>query len=330
MPMGQIPLIDISPLYSRACDRSGDSTDRKLAAQLGQAFHHTGFVGVTGHQIPRSLIVDMRAQLTALFALPMQEKMALQVRQGNYRGYIPLGFFSPNAGKQKADQYEGYKLHFETDVDDPIINNCDLYGPNVWPSSLTTLRETTLRYWGFCDELTLNLLGLLAEHLNMPSHYFTASFNQPLSNMTLLRYPPIESNDDSFGIHPHKDTDALTILAPDPIGGLFLRPTGSAQWIDAQVPDDALLVNVGDMLETWSSGYFMSTPHKVINHTGRERLSFPYFAVPRFDVMVEPLLPVNKDVQFPRALAGDISREIWHSNWPDAAPIDKQYDPYTH
>ncbi len=147
--------------------------------------------------------------------------------------------------------------------------------------------------------------------------------------MTLLHYPPQASDQDAFGIHPHKDTDALTILAPDPVGGLFVRGKNSDDWLKADAPEDALIVNIGDILEVWSGGHFVSTPHKVVNATGEARYSFPYFAVPRFDVRVAPLCgrqPGFDRVELP---VGKVTREIWQSNWPDAAAIDECYDPAT-
>jgi isopenicillin N synthase-like dioxygenase len=95
------------------------------------------------------------------------------------------------------------------------------------------------------------------------------------------------------------------------------------------VPDDTLLVNTGDMLETWSDGYFQSLPHKVVNSNRQQRFRFLFFAVPRHVVTVEPLVAVQQDRKFSSANAGEKSREIWHSIWPGAAPVEKQYDPYT-
>ncbi|MFT5573832.1 MAG: isopenicillin N synthase-like dioxygenase [Cryomorphaceae bacterium] len=322
--MSQLPLIDISGLFAQ-----DPVNKRRLAKQLSTVFNEIGFVGIQGHGMPSSLIAMMRDQVMSFFALPMQSKLALQVQQRNYRGYIPLSFFTPNASKQEADHYEGYKLHFEVDERDDICQQSDLYGPNRWPAELPSLKNTVLTYWRHCDQLTRCLLEALAIDLELPASILDSSFEKPLNNMTLLHYPPSDSNTDGFGIHPHKDTDVLTILAPDEVGGLWLRPRHSKHWIDARVPADTLLVNVGDMLETWSGGYFQSTPHKVINSSGQERFSFPYFAVPRHDVMIEPLVATQQDRKFSSATAGEISRKIWHSNWPDAAPIEKQYDPYT-
>ncbi|HAQ48291.1 MAG TPA: hypothetical protein DCR37_04490 [Glaciecola sp.] len=56
------------------------------------------------------------------------------------------------------------------------------------------------------------------------------------------------------------------------------------------MPADTLLVNVGDMLETWLWGYFQLTPFNMIKNSGQQRFNFPFFAVPRHDVMIDPLV----------------------------------------
>ncbi len=82
------------------------------------------------------------------------------------------------------------------------------------------------------------------------------------------------------------------------------------------------------MLETWTAGYFVSTPHKVVNMTGKDRYSFPYFSVPRHDVKIKPLLKHDQGEAFLDSTAGEISTQIWRSNWPDASAIDQKLDPY--
>ena len=332
--MNNIPIIDISNLDHR------DRSIRKIAInQLCTAFHDIGFVAIQGHGISLSMLNKMREQAIELFNRPLQQKLSLQVQQHNYRGYIPIGFFTPNGAEDKsADQYEAYKLHYEVAPDDPIRDHCSLYGPNKWPIESAQLQETVMAYWRECDRLIQLLLRAIADYFSVDQKFFEDAFDLSLSNMTLLHYPPAKGVDDSFGIHPHKDTDVLTILAPDPVGGLYVRSRGSQEWIAALAPDDALIVNVGDMLEIWSGGYFVSTPHKVVNPQGAHRYSFPYFAVPRYDVVIESFgfdetltdkSSNNTHLEQRSMHCGNVSAKIWQSNWPDAESIDECYDPYT-
>ena len=113
---------------------------------------------------------------------------------------------------------------------------------------------------------------------------------------------------------------------PDKVGGLMVKKRGSQQWLEVDAPDDALVVNIGDLLELWSGGYFVSTPHKVINKSGAERYSFPYFVVPRFDTVVEPVRDTQAGFERPSIHVGDVSREVWRSNWPDVVNADSTFD----
>ena len=144
--------------------------------------------------------------------------------------------------------------------------------------------------------------------------------------MTLLHYPS-RKGADSIGIHPHKDTDALTILAADPVGGLQIRPRNRERWIDVTPPEGTFVVNIGDLLEIWSGGYFTSTPHKVDNVSGAERYSFPYFCVPRYDTIVRPLRKPQPGFDRTGIHVGDASRQVWLTNWPDAEAISVSFDP---
>jgi isopenicillin N synthase-like dioxygenase len=311
--MRNIPLIDLG-------NRSS------VAGQVEKACHNIGFMYVAGHGISTASIEQVRTAVIAYFSLPLEQKLRDRITRDNYRGYIPTGFFTANSGDGSADNYEGYKLHYEVSSDDPIRESCELYGPNKWPVQPHRFAEYLLAYWQECDRIANILLGAMAEILGVARDDFLQCFESPLTNMTLLHYPPQEQDASGFGIHPHKDTDALTILAQDPVGGLLVKCRESDEWIDAIAPGDALIVNIGDLMELWSGGYFVSTPHKVVNSSGAERYSFPYFAVPRFDTVVEPLRSPQPGFDRSNVHVGNVSKEVWRTNWPDVVSDKPHFD----
>ena len=204
-----------------------------------------------------------------------------------------------------------------------------MYGPNRWPSEPAHFKDTLLSYWQACDRVSHRLLGLVAQIMGVDEHRFLSMFNSPLTNMTLLHYPstPAKPPEEvGYGIHPHKDTDALTLLFPDPVGGLWLRPREQDNWLEVVAGEDTLIVNIGDLLELWSGGYFVSTPHKVVNQSGQERYSFPFFTVPRHDVSVAPLITPQAGFNREPVPVGSVSREVWRTNWPDTQPGDQNFD----
>ena len=281
---------------------------------------------VIGHGIAQDVIDNARAAVIEYFGQPLETKTRDRITRDNYRGYIPLGFFSPNVGGGASDQYEGYKLHCEIAADDPVCEECELYGPNKWPQRPALFRERLQQYWQECDQVAAVLLEAFAAILGTPPRRLLQAFDKPLTNMTLLHYPPKSPDGDGVGIHPHKDTDALTILAHDPVGGLMVRPRNADEWIHADSPKDALTVNIGDLMELWSGGYFVSTPHKVVNTSGAERYSFPYFAVPRYDTIVAPLRSPEAGFDRNPIHVADASREVWRTNWPDTTPDSARLD----
>ena len=312
-----VPAIDVSSLMG------GGAGDPTVHEQIRSAAQDVGFFGVTGHGISTELIAKMRNMTVELFSVSEEEKHRQAILRDNYRGFIPLGFFTPNRDDgAPADRYEGFKLHYEVAADDPICAESAIYGPNRWAEHPADMSEVIRSYWEECDRVAMALLGAFEQGLDLPAGEMTKRFTHPVTNMTLLHYPPSTPDEDVHGIHPHKDTNVLTLLYPDPVGGLFVR-TRSGDWIEATIPSDALLVNTGDMMEVWSGGRFISTPHKVVNTTGQERYSFPWFLVPSHDEIIEPL--VSPQPGFSRSEGVEVgpwSLEVWRTNWPDAEPSD--------
>jgi isopenicillin N synthase-like dioxygenase len=305
-----------------------DARSVTFATELRSACEQIGFVSVIGHDIAVELFERVRSSVRALFALDDAVKVHNQITPTSYRGFIPLGFFTPNrsgAGRDEGDQYEGYKLHWECPNDHRVLDECALYGPNAWPEQLPELRTVIGEYWDACEAAAARMLDAFAEGLSVSPQQFAAWHEAPLTNMTLLHYPAQPPASDVTGIHPHKDTNVITLLHPDPVGGLEVRGR-SGEWIEVDAPSDALVVNVGEMLELWSGGRFVATPHRVVNRSGRPRFSFPFFVVPNHAVTVEPLVPCVEGYDKPPMPVGALSAEVWRTNWPDEQPSSAGHD----
>ena len=312
-----LPIIDIAPLRVGTADPNYNKASSELFAALSEI----GFAIVVGHGVDPEITTEMRAAVKKVFDTPRETLQRNMVVKGNYRGFVPLGYFTPNSGKGKADQYEAWKLHYETDANDPIRQQCDLYGPNIWPAIDADVRTPIMNYWHALDAVSETLIIALCEQLGVDPNILLSCMTMPLTNMTLLNYPPVEPQADTWGIHPHKDFNLLTLLAHDPIGGLEVRKRND-EWINAQCPEYGMVLNVGDMLELWSGGRLLSTPHRVFNKSGKPRQSFPYFSKPRWDVVVQPLVEPLAEFDRVPLHVGTSAADIWYSNWPDTSSTD--------
>lgn len=320
MPLMSIPAIDMSRFHV-----AGRKARQRLTAALAHACRDTGFFYITGHRVEHCIIMAMREMTIELFRLPMEEKRALCAQPGDYRGYIPFAAFGNNTSNVEADGYEGFKLHREVALDDPIREACDLYGPNRWPTQIPGFRRAVLEYWHAMDALSEELLRLFALALGFEESRLLSCFDEPLTNMTLLHYPRIDGRGAGSGIHPHRDIDAFTILHPGNVPGLEVM-TRDRRWIEVAAMEDALVVNVGNMMELWSGGRFVSTPHRVTSPSCPERYSFPYFAIPRHDVLIEPLLPRVKGFDRAPVETGFLVRELYRTNWKSVAQTNPWVD----
>ena len=67
-----------------------------------------------------------------------------------------------------------------------------------------------------------------------------------------------------------------------------MRERQTGEWIDAPPLPGTFVINVGDLLGRWSNDRFASTPHRVVNRSGRERLSTATFHDPDFGAVIDP------------------------------------------
>ena len=93
--------------------------------------------------------------------------------------------------------------------------------------------------------------------------------------------------EDQFGVGPHTDFGVLTVLSQDHIGGLQVLDL-NGDWVHAPPIEDTLVVNVGDLLSRWTNGIFRSTPHRVVNRSGKERLSLVLAYDPSPNMIIDP------------------------------------------
>jgi len=283
-----IPVVDLSPL-----DRRETGADQ-VADALRSAYAEVGFAYLIGHDIPSDLTERVFAASAAFHRLPIERKMAIELDR-NHRGYIPIGVSTDRtstlAEVTKPNQSASWMMMGE-DPDDggEVAAGTYLAGPNQWPD-LPGFREPVEAYHDAMCRLGHRLIGVVSRALDDRDGVLASAFDPPTSWLRLLHYPsvPATAADDLYGSAPHRDFGCITILAQRDVGGLQVGDRHGA-WIDVPVRPGAFVMNVGDMLHRWSNGRLLSTPHRVVNRTGRQRYSVAFFFDPHMSTVIEPLL----------------------------------------
>ncbi|KAK8642182.1 hypothetical protein V6N13_011539 [Hibiscus sabdariffa] len=133
--------------------------------------------------------------------------------------------------------------------------------------------------------LAQKLAEILADKLGHNSTFFQQSCLPSSCYLRLNRYPPSPIPSDIYGLMPHTDSDFLTILNQDQVGGLQLVKDG--KWIAVKPNPEALIINIGDFFQAWSNGFYNSVEHCVVKHPTKERFSVAYFLCPSNDTVIE-------------------------------------------
>ena len=284
-----LPVIDVAP----ALDGSTDGLLR-VAAALHQAYSTVGFSMIVNHGVAPDLTADLFAASRRFHGLPREEKLAIELNE-HHRGFIKMASSTIVTSTvdvvRKPNQSESFMVMHELDAGHPDIHNgLALAGPNQWPVGAPDIKDPILAYARALGDLCLQLSRVIAVALGAPADTFEAAFAEPITFLRMLWYPPQppDAPGDLFGAAPHTDYGFITLLAQDRLPGLQVRgPAGG--WLDVPVVDGSFVMNSGDILRHWSNGRWLSTPHRVINRTGEERYSAPFFYDPHPAIVVEPL-----------------------------------------
>lgn len=182
-------------------------------------------------------------------------------------------------------------------------------GANVWPQlqEIPEFKSIIGAYYEQVLTLGRRLVRLFAIVLGMPETHFDKMFETPGAMGRLLHYPPQPlSSTSAFGIGAHTDIECFTILCQGTQPALQILNT-EGEWLSAPPLPGTFVVNIGDMLSYWSNDTFVSTVHRVLNTTGKERYSIPFFMGPNYETVVEPLESCMKEggKQYESIVAGD-------------------------
>ncbi|TCD04798.1 isopenicillin N synthase family oxygenase [Erythrobacteraceae bacterium CFH 75059] len=262
-----------------------------VASELGRSFEEYGFGVVRDHGIPAELIRRAEEMSRAFFALPEEVKRSYHLPgKGGARGYTPFG---TERAKDAAVHDLKEFWHVGRSLPEGHAFSA-VMAPNVWPEEIPGFRATFEALYAAFETAGARVLEAVALHLGLPQDWFADTVRDGNSVMRLLHYPPLDGADAEGAIRAaaHGDINTITLLLGAEEAGLELLTT-AGEWKAVDVPEGALVINIGDMLDRLTNGRLRSTTHRVVNPRGeaayRSRYSMPFFLHFRPDFVIETL-----------------------------------------
>lgn len=253
-----------------------DYTAANAAEMFVESLRSTGFGVLKNHPIQQATVRSIYQNWQDFFN--SDEKDSFLFERDTQDGFFPISVSETAKGFKKKDIKEYYHFY-------------------PWGKCPSTLQRQASDYYKSATNLASELLAWVEQY--SPAEV-AKLYREPLSNMIqgteqsllrILHYPPLTGSEEPDAIRAaaHEDINLLTILPAANEPGLQVKGTGD-EWLDVPSDFGNLIINIGDMLQEASGGYFPSTTHRVVNPAGadmsKSRISLPLFLHPRPDVIL--------------------------------------------
>jgi isopenicillin N synthase-like dioxygenase len=291
-----VPTINLGPWFLGQQD--------EVAAHLDRACCDVGFFQVIGHGVPATTIESMVCETERFFALPPAVKQRyVPSRPEVNRGYAARGAeaLAYSVGVTRPpDLFEAFNIGPEVvDVDNPAVHSERerLFAPNLWPSEVPGLRAALVTYMASARMVADTLMDVFSVALGLSPHWLRTSTTHSTDTLRVNHYetqpgdpPPAPAQ---LGMGEHTDYGMCTVLYADAVEGLqIIGPDG--RWHDVVPAPGALLVNLGDLMATWTNDRWRSTLHRVLPprrdaSSARRRRSVAFFHDGNHDALISCL-----------------------------------------
>ncbi|KAK9265412.1 hypothetical protein L1049_001660 [Liquidambar formosana] len=258
----ELPLIDLGRLNLGEFERD------ECKEEIARASKEWGFFQVVNHGISPEILERMRCEQVEVFKRPFQMKKSekyMNFSAGSYRWGTPSATCLRQLSWSEA-------FHI------PLT---DISGSG----GLSCLSSTMVQFATTVADLAQRLAEILAERLGHKSTFFKEHCLPSTCYLRMNRYPPCPIPSEIYGLMPHTDSDFLTILHQDQVGGLQLVKDG--RWIAVRPNAEALIINIGDLFQAWSNDVYKSVEHRVATNQQVERFSCAYFFCPSYETEIQ-------------------------------------------
>lgn len=270
-----IPVIDLN-------DFNAPERHKIFIRDLSNALSKFGFVAVINTNVDKKVLNEAYAAAKEFYAQPTATKMLSHDPKINgQRGYVQSEIAK---GQNLKDFKEFYHITREYSSE---ISQRYGYPANIWPNNARFKVAMQQLLVALEDHIAV-VEQALAESIGQPRNYFNNITKEGGLLLRSLHYPAHPPKDIVWAA-AHTDIDLFTILPRATADGLQLL-NDNGEWMDVIVPDDAFIINAGDMLQNLTNGVYKSAMHRVVSkNPDIERYSIVVFIHPRPSDSISPL-----------------------------------------
>jgi isopenicillin N synthase-like dioxygenase len=243
------------------------------------AVHHTG--------IDSAVIKEAYAESQYFFKKDSDFKIKTYDKElKGQRGFVPGEF-------AKGNTFKDCKEFF-------VVGPKNGSPKNVWPDDKGGFERGITDLYDALNDYVIPLQQAIIETINqrisnkLPLNFLNDMTKGADVTFRVIYYPALSEKQlcnlkgPLYWAAPHTDIDLLAILPYATEKGLQVEIDG--EWLTVVVPEDAIIVNVGDMLENLTNGLFVSARHRVMaQEPDKDRFSMVLFVHPTDNTPLDPI-----------------------------------------
>ncbi|CAI2188962.1 2191_t:CDS:2 [Funneliformis geosporum] len=285
----EIPIID----FSIECSK-----------KIKYACEYIGFCYLKNHGISNEFINEMFSIAKEFFIGISREEQLRYIMNDEYFGFVDLKQEVLDPPHQKIGDHKECFNFGKFQNGKPISQEL--------PKYFEERSKFIESFEKACHDLCMKVLQSLAISLKIEDNeegegknWFSKRHGYGMKsgdNFRILHYPPITieegkvSEDINYNqdirAGSHTDYGSITLLFQKEIGGLEIQHPYTKKWIQVPVVPNAILINIGDLMEFWTKGLFKSTKHRVLfnkENMHLHRYSIAYFCHAGRDIGLDPI-----------------------------------------
>ncbi|XP_060215883.1 1-aminocyclopropane-1-carboxylate oxidase homolog 1-like [Lycium barbarum] len=250
----KIPVLDLDCISKNPVQR------KEIVEKIRNASEVWGFFQVVNHGIPQSVLEEMLNGVRRFYEQDIEVKKQWYTRDPSKRVVYNSNFdlFSTASANWRDTTY--CSMAPKAPTADELPEAC---------------RDILIEYSDQVKKLGYSLFELLSEALGLnPSYLNDMGCSEGLAVLCHY-YPACPEPELTLGASKHSDSDFLTVLIQDHIGGL--QVLNKNHWVDVPPVPGALVVNVGDLLQLITNDKFKSIAHRVLTSRVGPRVSVACF-----------------------------------------------------